>query len=142
MLTHREQQAREKIVKNTEFSGSPHLGADLLFASQKEKCLTQDTALTGLLARARPQAAKWVSFFRKIGEPKKQHGTPRDMICHCITKVGRREHGKWVSIFNLGTQKTTRSPYTTTELPRKARANPGKTLEKGMKGMSKSYKSL
>ena len=40
-----------------------------------------------------------LGFFRKIGEPKKQHGTPRDMICHCITKVGRREHGKWVSIF-------------------------------------------
>ena len=29
------------------------------------------------------------------------------MICHCITKVGRREHGKWVSIFlgNFGNPK-------------------------------------
>ena len=25
---------------------------------------------------------------------------PRDIICSCITKVGGREHGKWVSIFH------------------------------------------
>ena len=59
----------------------------------------QASACTRRPPGVRPQAAKWVRIFRKIGEPKKQHGTPRDMICHCITKVGRREHGKWVSIF-------------------------------------------
>ena len=50
------------------------------------------------------------------------------MICHCITKVGRREHGKWVSIF-LGNPKTTRSLYKYLEKPEEMLENTLKRSE-------------
>ena len=47
MLTHREQQEREKTTSKTLVFWGRRQGSALLSASQKEKCITQDTALTG-----------------------------------------------------------------------------------------------